>query len=103
MHVTTELSKSGPPPAIYIFDSGDVSVYRGTPLEMVRQMAQEMEDGEGVPDVFEAVDTILECLADYRDIYVDVDLDGVSDESVMAEVLVQVLLRIGVARPMPQA
>jgi len=104
MQPTIESNRpSRPPSAIWIPDKGEVSIYRGTPVEMVQQMAEEMTDTEGTPDIFEAVDMLLESLADHRDIYVNVDLDGVSDESVMASTLIQVLLGIGIAKPMPKA
>jgi hypothetical protein len=91
------------PSAIWIPDSGKVSIYRGSPLEMVCQMAMEMADDEGTPDTFEAVDMILESLANNRDIYVNVDLDGISDENVMALTLIQILLGVGIAKPMAKA
>lgn len=97
---------SNPPSAIWIPDSGDVSIYRGSPIEMVHQMIEEMTDeatDEGSPSVFEAVDILLESLADNRDIFIDVNLDGVTDETVMASTLIQILLGTGIAKPMPKA
>lgn len=88
------------PDAIWIASkSGDLSIYRGTPLEIVRVMAAEMGDGVSIRS---AVRQILAALSKSRGIRVQLVTKGLSDE-VLARLFVYVLLNTGVGRVMARA
>jgi hypothetical protein len=72
--------------------------YQGTPLEMVKEMADEMKPGIGAHD---AMDTLLRELDDQRNI--TIKLPAEIPEKPRSELFVSALLAIGVAREMPKA
>jgi hypothetical protein len=73
-------------------------VYRGKPIEMVEQMAQEM--GPGVTAT-QAIDTLLRALA--RDGRLRLRIMGDPPPSIRAGIFVYSLLQHGICRPMAQA
>lgn len=73
-------------------------VYRGTPVEMVAQMAEEM--GSGVT-VSQAMDTLLEALA--RNGRLRLRIVGDPPEPIRAGIFVYSLLQHGICHPMPRA
>ena len=73
-------------------------VYRGTPVEMVGQMAEEM--GGGVT-VGQAMDALIESLA--RNGRLRLRIVGDPPENVRAGIFVYSLLQHGICHPMPKA
>lgn len=74
------------------------SCYQGSPLEIVQDMAAEMNPRFGVDD---AIDTTLAVLIEHG-----LPLTGIpklAPEEIRATMFVVALLMWGVARPMPQA
>lgn len=85
------------PPAIYMPAlPGEVpSVYTGTPVEMVSQMAAEM----GVEDVRAAVDILMVALVQARAVRFEaIGINAASNEE-LATMFIRVLLDDGVSRP----
>lgn len=74
------------------------AIYRGSPLEMVRQMAEEM--GTGIK-TFDAVRTLCNALAEHRKVYIG--LPGNVSEDILAGLFVFALLDLRISRPMPSA
>jgi hypothetical protein len=87
------------PRAIWIPSSHPVAVYRGTPVEIVRQMSCEMDPAN--LSVRETVYAISVGLEKNRGIAIQVPL-GTSDE-VLAALFVQRLLDCGLGQPLPTA
>lgn len=83
------------PRAIWAADGASPSIYRGTPLEMVRAMASEM-----VPSDLSTRFVILAILAGLkRNRGVDIRLPDVRDEAEFAALFIYALLDRGVCRP----
>lgn len=78
-------------------DNEEPPVYRGTPLEMVREMATEMEED----DLEVAVDKILQSLAEHRGVSIRLPR-GLPDDS-LSGLFVLALLETGIGRPLPLA
>lgn len=78
--------------------------YQGTPLDMVGQMAEEMGPKLGV---HEAIDLLIEFLADRRGLKISLpaeDNEGsVLPEEIRAGIFVAILLDSGIAEPMASA
>ena len=74
------------------------SVYRGEPIEMVRQMAAEMNPNISATD---AIRVLVNALAAHRRIFIGLP-NNVPDE-VLAGLFIYALLDLGVSRPMPEA
>lgn len=86
------------PAAIWIPAGGsEPAFYRGSPLEMVRSMAEETD----APTLTAAVGVILAGLARNRRIVIRLP-GGLSDES-LARLFVFALLETGIGKPMPSA
>lgn len=84
------------PAAIWIPTGRSVpAIYRGTPIEMVREMAAEME----VSQVEVAVKRILAGLSENR--RVTIRLPSGLPEEALSGLFVHALLATGVGRPMP--
>jgi hypothetical protein len=83
----------GLPRTISMGGTKHVSVYHGTPLEMVRSMASEMGLGT---DVHEAVSTLLDALGRNRGVLIAIPEDA--PEDVVATLFVYALLDSGVSR-----
>lgn len=93
---------SSPPPslprAIWMPGQADLpSCYQGSPVEMVKAMADEMKPGL---DAHEAIEQLLKTLDESRRIRIR--LPSGSAES-RAQHFVGALLAAGIARPMPSA
>lgn len=73
-------------------------IYRGTPEEMVAQMAEEM--GPGVT-VTQAMDHLLDALA--RDGRLKLRILGDPPENIRAGIFMYSLLQHGICHPMPKA
>ncbi len=73
-------------------------VYRGTPVEMVKQMASEMGDGVTAN---QAMDALLEGLA--RSGRLRLRIVGDPPENIRAGIFVYSLLQHGICHPMPAA
>lgn len=86
------------PAAIWILAGGSMpAFYRGSPLEMVRSMAEEMD----APSLEVAVGTILAGLAKNRRVTIKLP-PGLPDEK-LSRLFVFALLETGVGKPMPSA
>lgn len=86
------------PEAIWIPADGKLpAIYRGTPVEMVREMAEEMEE----PVLEAAVGKILTGLSQNR--RVNIRLPGGLHEEALSGLFVHALLATGVGRPLPRA
>lgn len=91
------------PKAIWMpspFRGGVPDCYHGTPLEMVEQMAQQMNPGI---DVHEAIDVLIEALAEDRHLQIELRAPSNTPEDVRAGMFVFALMLSGVAREMPAA
>lgn len=91
------------PKAIWMpspFRGGVPDCYHGTPLEMVEQMAQQMNPGI---DVHEAIDVLIEALAQDRDLHIELQAPSNTPEDVRAGMFVLALMLTGVAEEMPAA
>lgn len=86
------------PQAIWCPGGPEPSIYRGSPLEMVRQMAGEMGPDIGTHD---AVHTLCQALAQYRKVFIG--LPGNVPEEVLAGLFVFALLDLRISRPMAAA
>jgi hypothetical protein len=88
------------PEAIWSHGQPVPYVYRGTPTEMVQQMAREM--GPGVT-VTQAVDTLLKALGRDGRLKLKLKIKGDPPDDIRAGIFVYVLLKNGIAHPLPQA
>lgn len=84
------------PRAIWIPTEALPDCYSGTPVEMVREMSEQLKPGLSID---ETIDTLIRMLADYRDLQIQI-FDGPEHER--AECFVAALLLSGVARPMAE-
>lgn len=86
------------PDAIWVPGGEAPSVYRGSPLEMVQQMAAEMH-----PEMTasEAVEVLQDALAKHRRIFIG--LPRAVPEEIRAGMFIYALLDLGLSRPMPEA
>lgn len=86
------------PTAIWIPVNGmDPVFYRGSPLEMVQEMASDMKE----VDLHVAVKKILAGLAEHRRVTIQFP-EGLPDEA-LSRLFVYALLATGIGRPMPLA
>jgi hypothetical protein len=91
-------SSSKLPAAIWFPSAGDVpAIYRGSPVEMVREMAEEMDE----PVLEDAVEKLLAGLAENR--HVNIRLPSGLAEEARCGLFVKALLVSGLGREMPQA
>lgn len=88
------------PRAIWIHARPEPSVYRGTPLDMVRTMAAEMEPQLSPRD---AIVALLGGLSRNRRIHINLHGLGTLNDEGAAQMFVYALLDTGIARPLPQA
>lgn len=88
------------PDSIWMPGGEEPSVYRGSPLEMVRTMASEMGLAE---DTRSAVTSLLDALASNRHVKITIRGSNHLDERTLAQAFVQALLVSGLARPLPHA
>lgn len=86
------------PGAIWCPGGVSPSIYRGAPVEMVRQMAAEM--GPQVT-LEQAIEVVLHNLAAHKRIFIGLP-SGVSEE-IRAGIFIYALLDIGISRPMALA
>ena len=103
MNQPTDIRIENLPEAIWMpspWDPGLPCCYQGTPLEMVRQMADEMRPGMGVNDT---IDLLLRTLVDERQLRIELNLPNGTDERTRSSMFVCALLFSGVAEEMPQA
>jgi hypothetical protein len=86
------------PGAIWVPGGPDPTIYRGTPVEMVQQMADEM--GPTI-STHQAIQTLVGALAEHRRIHIGLP-SNVSPE-VEAGVFIYALLDLGISKPVPSA
>lgn len=94
----TRTLSTAPRRAIWVAGSHDVTVYRGTAVEIVRSMASEMDESLSVGEV---VCVIAQGLACHRGI--KVSLPRTTSDDVLAEAFVEGLLSSRLFHPMPSA
>jgi hypothetical protein len=82
------------PEAIVMTREASVSIYRGSPVEMVRQMAHEMKPGLSVP---QAVQTLLTSIGFKRGILIAIPED--CPEDMLCALFVHALLDSGISEP----
>lgn len=85
------------PRTIWMAGQSDISVYRGSPLEMVHQMAAEM----GSASVHETVGVLLTSLYRNRGVLIAIPEDA--PDEVLSALFVFALLNTGVGHPMAQS
>lgn len=93
-NITQRNIKSLPEAIAMSSDEAVVNVYRGTPVEMVRQMAREMDPPLSVS---KAVEALLTAIGFKRGILIAIPED--CPEDLLCALFVQALLDTGVSQP----